>query len=799
MARSPGGHRLVSRLKSELRFSRLWPWIEKTATRRLGFAALIGLSAAGLHWAIYPVTHSRVTFVFFIPAIVLTTIIAGRWPGALVALMGLVNSVLMKSPGSLLVLNSPDQVSLIASAVVSILIIMVGHYYRSLARRELSDLHELHELSATLASIPALPDQLKLILATFARIHGAGKGLISVVDGNRGSLEVAASLGFSPRSLDELRHVKPGDGACGLACQVKERVVIEDTEHDPRFAAFAGLARREGIRAVHATPLIGRDGAVLGVMSVHLDTPRHPSDRELRIADICARKASVFIERARAEDLGRQRDQRFQAVLDGSAVAFMIISPVRDDGGTIVDFRFQYINTAAASVMRIRPQDYIGRRILEVMPRAWDDPGRLQMYVEALERNEVRQSERQTEADGNHAWYHIVASPLEGDLAVWFADVTQRKMQERALLEADRRKDEFLATLAHELRNPLAPIRQAAAIARNERSTDAQRRWSNNVIERQVQHMSLLLDDLLDVSRITHGTLQLRKQQTDLQSVVSAAVETARPLIDERRHRLTVQVPGELQVVGDPLRLAQVLSNLLTNAAKYTNPQGSISVEARAEQDRLLVTVADNGIGIAQEDLPKVFGMFAQVRSAQEHAAGGLGIGLALAKGIVELHGGRIEASSAGPGQGSRFTVTLPGVVQVPSSAAPSHRVLNGYPVHHKRILLADDNRDAAESLAIVLRLEGHEVELAHDGDAALRAFESRRPDVALLDIGMPNSNGYDVARQIRAVPGGDGVLLIAITGWAQDADKAQSRAAGFDHHLTKPIEPDALIELLTS
>jgi CheY-like chemotaxis protein len=213
----------------------------------------------------------------------------------------------------------------------------------------------------------------------------------------------------------------------------------------------------------------------------------------------------------------------------------------------------------------------------------------------------------------------------------------------------------------------------------------------------------------------------------------------------------------------------------------------------------LLVTVADNGIGIAQEDLPKVFGMFAQVRSAQEHAAGGLGIGLALAKGIVELHGGRIEASSAGPGQGSRFTVTLPGVVQVPSSAAPSHQVLNGYPVHHKRILLADDNRDAAESLAIILRLEGHEVELAHDGDAALRAFESRRPDVALLDIGMPNSNGYDVARQIRAVPGGDGVLLIAITGWAQDADKAQSRAAGFDHHLTKPIEPDALIELLTS
>ena len=777
----------------------MWPWIEKTAPRRLGFAALIGLGAAALHWAIFPITQSRVTFIFFIPAIVITAIIAGRWPGVLVAVMGLVNSALMKPSGSLLVPNSAEQVALISSAVVSILVILVGDYYRSIARRELSDLHDLHELSATLASIPNLPEQLKLILATFARIHGANKGLISIADGERGSLGVAASLGFSPRSLEDLREVKLGEGACGLACQVRQRVVIEDTERDPRYAAFSDMARREGIRAVHTTPLIGLDGSVLGALAVHLEAPRRPTDRELRIADICARKAAVFIERARAEDLVRQRDRRFKSVLDGSAVAFLILSPVRDASGKIVDFLFQYINTAAAAVMRIHAQEYIGRRILEVMPRAWDDRGRLEMYIDALEHNEVRQIERQTEADGNHAWYHIVASPLEGNLAVWFADITQRKMQERELVEADRRKDEFLATLAHELRNPLAPIRQAAAIARNERTTDAQRRWSNNVIERQVQHMSLLLDDLLDVSRITHGTLQLRKQQTDLQSVVSAAVETARPLLDERRHHLGVDVPDDLQVFGDPLRLAQVLSNLLTNAAKYTNPQGSISVVARSEQEKLLITVADNGIGIAREDLPRVFGMFAQVRSAQDHAAGGLGIGLALAKGIVELHGGRIDAWSAGPGQGSRFTVNLPGVVQVPAAAEPQRRALNGHAVTPRRILLADDNRDAAESLAIILRLEGHEVELAHDGDAALRAFEAGRPDVALLDIGMPKSNGYEVARQIRAVAGGEDVLLIAITGWAQDSDKAQSRAAGFDHHLTKPIEPESLIGLLTS
>ena len=301
--------------------------------------------AGAMHWAIFPITQSRVTFIFFIPAIVLTTSLAGRWPGVLVAIMGLVNSALMKTPGTLLVPNSAEQVALISSAVVSVLVILVGDYYRSIARRELSDLHELHELSATLASVPTLSAQLKLILTTFARIHGTEKGLISTCDGVSDMLEVAAHIGFSPGSLQELREVKLGDGACGLACTKKSRVIIEDTARDPRYAAFASLARREGIRAVHATPLIGRDGSVLGALTVHLATPRRPSDRELRIADICARKASVFIERARAEELVRQRDRRFQAVLDASAVAFLILKPELDANGRIVDFRFRYINT----------------------------------------------------------------------------------------------------------------------------------------------------------------------------------------------------------------------------------------------------------------------------------------------------------------------------------------------------------------------------------------------------------------------------------------------------------------------
>ena len=502
-------------LKSEIWLARLWPWIERSTFRRYLFAALLGVLAAALHWALFPITQSRITFIFFIPAIVLTTTLVGRWPGAVVAIMGLVNSALMKTPGAIWIPNSAEQVALISSAVVSAMVIVVGDYYRSLSRRELSDLHDLHELSATLASIPKLPEQLHLILTTFARIHAAPRGVISTLDPARNVLEVAASIGFGKRSVEALRATPVGVGAVGQACAGKSRVVIEDAAHDPRCEVFRGLMPDEDVRAVHVTPLIARDGHVLGALAVHLDQSRKPTEREIRIADICARKASVFIERARAEEQVSQQDRRFQSVLEASGVPFLVLSPVRNEAGRIFDFRFRYVNTAAAQVMRIDASECLGKRVLEVLPRAWEDAGRLEMYIETLDRNEVLQTERQSAADDNHAWYHIVASPLDGDLGVWFADITQRKAQERDLVEADRRKDEFLATLAHELRNPLAPIRQAASIARNPEATEAQRRWSNNVIERQVQHMSLLLDDLLDVSRITHGTLQLRRQQTD--------------------------------------------------------------------------------------------------------------------------------------------------------------------------------------------------------------------------------------------------------------------------------------------
>ena len=374
--------------------------------------------------------------------------------------------------------------------------------------------------------------------------------------------------------------------------------------------------------------------------------------------------------------------------------------------------------------------------------------------------------------------------------------IANRERAEQRLRDTDRRKDEFLATLAHELRNPLAPIRQAAIISQSSSATPEQKNWSHEVIARQVRHMSLLLDDLLDISRITRGTLELRKQRTELAAIVESAVETARPAIDAKRHRLIVELPRvAVHLEADPLRLSQVLSNLLTNAAKYTDPEGRLRLVSEVIGGDVVIRVIDNGIGISPEALPNIFQMFSQVKSVQDRSDGGLGIGLALSRGLISLHSGRLEAHSAGLGQGSEFSVHLP--TSVPGTAkamAPPAPVAAGG--KQRRILVADDNIDAGESLAMLLRLDGHEVELATNGTDALQIFERTRPEVAILDIGMPGLSGYEVAQRIRG-NGYKDVLLIAVTGWGQDADKARAAEAGFDHHFTKPVEPAALSALL--
>jgi signal transduction histidine kinase/ActR/RegA family two-component response regulator len=407
-------------------------------------------------------------------------------------------------------------------------------------------------------------------------------------------------------------------------------------------------------------------------------------------------------------------------------------------------------------------------------------------------------------------YHHILAQgvPIRdaaGQIQRWAGinlDISRLKNTERALLEADRRKDEFLATLAHELRNPLAPIRNAVRILDSDAADERQRKWGREVISRQVQRMALLLDDLLDVSRITRGQLELKKDYVDLKSVVGVAVETARPLLDAKRHQLTVQLPAEnVRLEADPLRLSQVIGNLLTNAAKYTDPEGRIELAARLENAELRISIRDNGIGLSEEVMPALFTMFSQVNSAIDRAEGGLGIGLALVKGLVALHGGRVEVRSEGLGRGSEFIVHLPHKVLAPADARieePADGAANATAVRRGRVLVADDNRDAAESLGLVLRFMGYEVLITYGGAEALQVAARERPRAAIIDIGMPGMSGHEVARRMRREAWGKHAVLIALTGWGQEADKQAARAAGFDDHLTKPVDPDDVEAVLT-
>jgi PAS domain S-box-containing protein len=371
------------------------------------------------------------------------------------------------------------------------------------------------------------------------------------------------------------------------------------------------------------------------------------------------------------------------------------------------------------------------------------------------------------------------------------------RASEAALREADRRKDDFLATLAHELRNPLAPIRSSVEVLRHQPAADEAAVRAKAVIDRQVRQMARLLDDLLDVSRITRNKLHLRRQRVTLAEVVGAAVETSRPLVDDGRHSLQVALPpGPVVLDADPVRLAQVFSNLLNNAAKYTDPGGHITLEATVAGGEVCVSVRDTGIGIAAELQPRLFDMFTQAEPALERSQGGLGIGLSLVRGLTELHGGSVEAMSGGPGAGSTFKVTLP-LASPSRERAPEVPVRAGAAMPARRVLVADDLRDGADTLALLLRLDGHDAHAVYGGDEAVEAAATLRPDIVLLDIGMPRVNGYEAARRIREAPWGASMTLIAATGWGQQHDKARAREAGFDHHLTKPIEPDHLRALI--
>jgi len=490
--------------------------------------------------------------------------------------------------------------------------------------------------------------------------------------------------------------------------------------------------------------------------------------------------------------------------------------------------RFRALTTASSEVLfsmsadwsEMRPLD--GRSFLasaEAGSRTWlrdynhpEDLSKIMARVrESIRTKSIFELEhRRRRLDGTWGWAFSRAVPIldaHGEITDWFgtaSDVTLRKtveIQSRQLAaelsDADRRKDEFLATLAHELRNPLAPIRNGLQLMKMPGVSAAAAEQIRSMMERQITHMVRLIDDLMDVSRITRGKLLLRTEHVALAVVVNTAVEASRPLVEQMGQELSVTLPQQaLTVNADLTRLAQVFLNLLNNAAKYSRPGGHIHLHVEGQGSEVVVSVKDTGIGIAAEQLPHIFEMFAQVDRSLDTSRSGLGVGLALVKRLVEMHGGRVGARSEGLGTGSEFVVRLPLIVEVsevPESGAATERAVRS----SLRIMVVDDNRDGADSLAELLTMMGNHTRTAYDGQSGVDAVGEFRPDVILLDIGMPKLNGYEACRRIREQAGGESVVLIALTGWGQDDDRRRSHSAGFDHHMVKPVDPVTLMELL--
>jgi PAS domain S-box-containing protein len=462
-------------------------------------------------------------------------------------------------------------------------------------------------------------------------------------------------------------------------------------------------------------------------------------------------------------------------------------------------------NSGAQRLFGYTPAEAIGRSIKMLIPD--DRQGEEEMILSRLRRGERIEHYETIRAtkDGRLIDVSVTISPLRDAAGEVIGaskvarDITLQKRVRRELEEADERKNEFLALLAHELRNPLGPIRHAVKILRARTPSPDELQWATSIIDRQTEHMTRLVADLLDVSRITRGTIELRRERVDVATVLKAAVEASNALIERSRHQLKVSYPAApLFVDGDATRLNQIVTNLLDNAAKYTDPGGHIWLSADREGETAVINVKDTGIGIPSELLPRIFDMFTQAGVSLDRAQGGLGVGLALVERLVRLHGGTVSAHSSGVGKGSQFTIRLP-LSQAQKTPAPERREEGVRTAERCRILVVDDNVDSVDSLAMLLGMMGHEVETASDGESAVAVAERFRPDVAILDIGLPKVNGYDLARQIRARPWATDIVLVALTGWGQETHRRRSAESGFNHHLTKPVEFDVLQQILSA
>ena len=596
--------------------------------------------------------------------------------------------------------------------------------------------------------------------------------------------------------LYEVSSAADGQAALDAVAKAEPELVISDTLM-PRLDGFGLLAALRAEPATASLPVIllsarADDAARIASLEAgaadYLAKPFSPRELLARVA------GTIAVGRVRRQALQRERELRAETVgvLESMTDAFIAVDP---------QWCITYVNRRAEQLLGMAREQLVGRNHWTLFPEAIGTPAEHEIRRAMATRVSVK-VEHDVARDGR--WFEISAFPIRrGGLAVFGRDITARRMAQAALLRADRRKDEFLATLAHELRNPLAPIRSALQLLRRPGSTlDAASLYA--MMERQVDHIVRLVDDLLEVARITEGKIELRRAPLDLADVIARAVETCRTQIEAAGHVLVLDLPqSPLPVHADAVRLSQVFANLLNNAAKYTESGGRIEVGARLDGDTIETTVSDNGVGIRAEMLPHVFDLFTQADDAGRHSQGGLGIGLTLVRSLVEMHGGTVQAHSEGMMAGSRFIVRL-ARVPVPADTAPSPSAVAAEPAPAlspaapaRRVLVVDDNADAAEGVALVLQFLGVQTHVVNDGAAALAALDSFRPHLVLLDLGMPGLDGYDVARWIRQRDSHAGTRIVALTGWGDSAERARTMEAGFDAHLVKPVDFAALQALL--
>jgi PAS domain S-box-containing protein len=664
-------------------------------------------------------------------------------------------------------------------------------------------LERLQQLTAALSSAVTF----KEIAELAARVATEALGLTAAVlwgTDERGELRLLGSYGARENVLDSFRHVAADSDLPAARVARDRRAVYHESEADIRSeppAIAEAMGRGESFRAYGALPLV-RDDRVLGVLAFSADRPRRFSPEERSFAATIAEHCADALARARLYDEARRVERRLQNVLDRLPVGVIVVRPPHAE--------IIFANEAMAGIWRAGASSTRGEDWHKMLRESFPDGppfGDRDSSVMRVLRGEVVEGQelRIMRADGAEGWIHVRAAPIRRDddsveaAVATFVDVTAEKAARASADQASRAKDQFLAMLGHELRNPLAPIVTALHLMRLRGGASLERERA--VIERQVSHLVRLVEDLLDVSRVVRGELRLERAPVEVATVVANAIEVAGPLVEERRHRLTVSVPRSgLLLDADAERIAQVVTNLVTNAAKYTPSGGQITVLARADAGQVLLEVSDDGAGIAPELLSVVFDPFTQGRQGLDRKEGGLGLGLAIARQLIVAHGGTIEARSEGPGRGTTMVVRLPRADQPsPTRERPRAAALQVSRRAPRRVLVVDDNPDAAELLHEVLTQVGHEVRTAADAPSALQLLQTFAPDIAFIDIGLPVMDGYELARQLRRVSNFAVTPLVAVTGYAQDDDRRRAFASGFSEHLSKPLTLDRVFECIES